>query len=726
MNRTLFVAAMLLGIVGSSYAQVIDGEPRRNNPFLPPSASLHYALDREFDLLDISVDLDIDAVNYGFSGQAVNTLAPLRDGLKSLHLMAGRELKISAVTVDGQNASFTHEGRSLVIKLPADIKKGQKAVVSISYSAINTKAQPFGGEGGFHWIKPTKDNPNHVGFWTQGESESNSNWAPTWDYPNDFATSQTRVTVPAEWNVVGNGNLISDTKSANGKRRTFVWKMPLPHATYLLTVCGGPFDIKTDMWEGVKLMYVVPKGEGYLIDGSFSDTKDMLSYYSKITGVKYPWPKYAQDAMYDFGGGMENASATTLGENSLAEPREGFHRMASLNSHELGHQWFGDFVTCKDWGNIWLNESFATFMQMMYFEHSLGKNGYDLEVENNTQAYLGEARSYKRPIITKMYPNADRMFDSHTYPKGGVVLHTLRKWLGDDAFWAGIKLYLQTNAHTPVESWQLCKALTDASGINCEPFFNQWLLKPGHPVIETSWTWNDSNKSVSLVVSQTQDTQDGTPIYDIPAKVGIIVDGKVKEMPVSIKDKITTATFVLDKKPDAVLFDPNHEFLREIPKLYWTKEELPTIFKYAPNCIDRNRAMQMLLEGTPTDDTVRIIADGIRADSEMAPALRSIRGLSNLKREDLRELFMGLPSHQNFDRRAEAVQALGELKATPEASAKLRSLITDKDPISVVVSAIRVLATWDKTGNKDVFHKALTIPSHRDRIKNAAKSALED
>ncbi|MDR3691767.1 MAG: M1 family aminopeptidase [Fimbriimonas sp.] len=724
MRRTPFLAAMLVGLAATSSAQFQRGG---GNPFTPPNASLHYALDRDYDLLDLSVDLDIDYDHLTFAGTATNTLAPLRDGIKVIRLMAGPDLKINSATVDGKNATFTHEGRSLLVAAPDALKKGQKISVTLAYSAVNTRGRSFGeGGGGWHWIRQNKTNPNHVGFWTQGESESNSDWVPTWDYPNDFTTSQTKVTVPADWSVVGNGNLVSNSQSADGKRRTFVWKMPLPHATYLLTLCGGPFDIKTDNWEGVKLMYVVPKGEKYLIDGSFGDTKDMLSFYSKITGVKYPWPKYAQDAMYDFGGGMENVSATTLQESALAESREGYWPMASLNSHELGHQWFGDFVTCKDWGQIWLNESFATFMQMMYFEHSLGKNGYDEEVENNTQSYLAESRRYKRPIVTRMYANADNMFDSHTYPKGGVVLHTLRRWLGDDLFWAGIKKYLTTNAHTPVETWQLCKALTDTSGINCEPFFQQWLLKPGHPVIDWNWKWNAASGSVDVEVKQTQSTADGTPIYDIPAKVGVIVDGRLAELPIHLTTETTTASFPTTKKPDAVLFDPDHDFLREIPKQKWGKDELPAIFKFAPNCIDRYRAMQLLLGDSPSDETIHMIADGVKADTEITPALRSIRGLSSLKREDLRPLFMGLLNHPNPSRRTEAVQALGELPADPATTAKLRSLINDKDPIPVVVAAIRALVDWDKKGNKDVFEKALKIPSHRDRIKNAAQSALED
>jgi aminopeptidase N len=640
--------------------------------------------------------------------------------------MAGTELQISKVTVDGQIASFTHEGRALLITAPTPLKKGQKAEVRVVYHAVNSRGQSFGGGGGWHWIRPTAKNADRVGFWTQGETESNSNWAPTWDYPNDFTTSETRCTVPADWYVVGNGNLVSNKKSADGKRRTFVWNMPLPHATYLLTLCGGPFDIKTDNWEGVKLMYVVPKGEGYLIDGSFGDTKDMLSFYSKITGVKYAWPKYAQDAMYDFGGGMENVSATTLGEGSLTEPREGYYRMASLNSHELGHQWFGDFVTCKDWGQIWLNESFATFMQMMYFEHSLGKNGYDEEVESNTQAYLGEARRYKRPIMTRMYGSGDQMFDSHTYPKGGVVLHTLRKWLGDDAFWSGIKLYLTTNAHTPVESWQLCKALTDSSGINCEPFFQQWIYSPGHPVIDPTWTWDAAAKQVVMTVKQIQDTSEGTPIYDITTSVGVISGGQLTRTPMHLTKASEELRIACAAKPDAVLFDPDHVFLREIPQSHWATDELPAILRYAPNCIDRTTAMRLLLADKPSDDTVKMVVDVLKADTGLTPALRSIRPLVNLQRADLRSFYEGLLTHVNFDRRAEAVSALADLPPDPGTTAKLRALITDKDPIQVVRNAIRALANWDKKGNKDVFERALKIPSHRDAIKSAAQSALED
>ncbi len=698
----------------------------QQNPFLPPSASLHYAPNRVCDLVNVSVDIDVDYPNRAITGRVVNTMTPLREGITEIVLQAGEALQISRVTVDGADVKFTRMKRNLILTTPPK-PKGKPLAVEVDYKSVNSKAQPFGGQGGWHWIQKTANDTSatRVGFWTQGETESNSNWCPTWDYPNDLATSETRCTVPADWDVIGNGVLVSNTLSADKGRRTYDWKSSIPHATYLLTLCGGPFDIKRDKWEGVDLWYVVPRGQAQYIDDTFGDTKDMLSFYSSVLGYKYPWPKYAQDAMYDFGGGMENASATTLGVGELTEAREGFRRASSINAHELAHQWFGDTVTCKDWGDIWLNESFATFMQNLYFEHSMGKNGYDRQVDDNMNGYFQEARRYKRPLSTKMYQNADRMFDSHTYPKGGVILHTLRRYLGDANFFAGLKLYLHTWQHTPVESGQLRRCMTEATGINCEPFWAQWIEKPGHPVLDYTWTYDQTAREVVVTVKQTQETGDGTPVYDIPAKIGLIsASGMIRREAAELNQKEQTFRFAAAAAPAAVLFDPDHDFLREIPTLHWASEELTAILQFAPNCDDRTQALAKLipnLSGATLDLVARVVA----ADDGAFPAFRSVSPLANLKKPELRSLWLKLLDHPNFDRRAQAVLALADLPVDPATVLRLRAMISDKEPIPAVVGAIRALADWDKKGNADVFRKALTIPSHFDRIKNAAQSALE-
>ena len=716
---------------------LLQGQGQRPaNPFAPPAATVHYAPDRTCDLLHVAVSLDIDYPNRTYTGKAVNTLSPLRSGLTEIYLNAGPVMEILRATVDGVPAAIHRDDRKVYVTVPPTVK-GKKIDIAFEYKAANTKGRSFGGGGGFHWIEKREGGPDtRVGFWTQGESEYNSDWVPMWDYPNDFATYEETYTVPADWTAIGNGKLVSESK--RGDRKTFVWRQEIPHATYLMTAVGGPFDIKKDAWRGTPLWYVVPRGQGKYIDASFGDTPDMLSFYSERYGFRYPWAKYAQNAMYDFGGGMENVSATTLGEGSLTDGKDGFRTMASLNSHELGHQWFGDTVTCQDWGDIFNNESFATFLQATYFEHSRGKDAYLWEVENNQRAYLAEAARYQRPVITNVYPNADAMFDSHTYPKGGDLLHTLRRFMGDEAFFAGLKDYLNTYQHTPVQYPQLERALERASGIDVQPFFEQWFLKPGHPVFAYEWRMEDGKAIVTA--TQTQDTANGTPIYNIPnAKLAMVVAGRRIDVPFPISGAVTTLSIPVTVVPDAVMFDPDHDFLRVVErKGDPSPAESLAVLRFAGDPAQRLEAMAALVkEGTPA--ALANVVEALRADRGVGPAFPAFAGgrrrggaaldnpltaLAALKDPSLRSFWTEELDGKDAGRRAVAVRALGQLPADAATTKALRDRINDKEFTVIVIGAIGVLAEWDKTANRDVFERALKIEDRRGAIAAAAKKAM--
>jgi aminopeptidase N len=719
MRPISFLLVNLLAVISFAQGQ---------SPFAPPRATLQYAPDRTCDLLDVSLDLDVDYANRLITGTSVNTLSPLRNGLTEVTLHAGTGLTLRSVTVDGKSASYRRDGRNVAIST-GPLQKGKPIKIAIGFSAKNSRGRTFGaGGGGFHWIEPTASNPKRAGFWTQGETIYNSEWCPTWDYPNDLATSETRCTVQSDWSVIGNGLLVSTTSSSDKTRKTYTWKMSQPHATYLISLCGGPFDIKRDTWEGVQLWYVVPAGQRYLIDDSFGHTKDMLSFYSKILGVKYPWPKYAQCAMYDFGGGMENVSATTLGEGSLTESRDGYYNMDGLNAHELGHQWFGDLVTCMHWGDSWLNESFATYMQIMYSGHSRGDDAYANEIDGAMRGYISESRRYKRPLSTKLYPNPDAMFDQHTYPKGAAVLHTLRRQIGDEPFFAGLNYYLTKWRHTPVESAQLRRAFVEATGINVEPFWAQWIEKPGHPVIDYSWTWqpseNGTGGKAQLTVKQLQDTSDGTPIYDINAKVGAYLGGsKFTILPVHLSKAEETLELSMSSKPSALVLDPDHDFLREIPTLHWSKDELPFIVRFSKNAPDRAEALRRML-AEPDDQAIALAVEVFSKDDGVEAAFRQVSQLANLARPELRGFWLSQLEHKDSDRQVAAVRALAQLPQDSATTQRLRSLVNERSPIAVVVACIGALADWDAKGNEAVFKAATAIRDRRGRIRRAAESAL--
>jgi aminopeptidase N len=701
------ILLLSLAVLTAAVSWAQHGSFGVDSPFSAPNATLHYAPDRTYDLQNLVLTFDVDYPQREFKATAVNTVASLLNNVGKHFFHASKRIHIDSVLVDGKVAAYDRTDDGLWVHTPP-FPQGVPFTVTFAYHS--KKAED--GQGGWHWHEPTRGEPERVGFWTNGETQDTRDWAVTWDYPNDFTASETRTTVPAGWSVISNGALISDTPTPDRQRHTVVWRMTQPHATYLTSIVAGPFDIHKDSWSGIPLWYVCPKGMGDKLDYSFAHTKDILSFYSHKLGMKYPWPKYAQDVVFDFGGGQENVSATTYGV-FLTDPREGRYDMDSIISHETAHQWFGDYLTCKDWGQIWLNESFATFMELSYMLESRGENEGLREVEQDSQAYFSESNRYKRPLATNFYSSPGVMFDAHTYPKGAVLLYSLRRQIGEEAFYAGLHRYLTTCGERPVESNDLCEAMTEGSGINLHPWFDQWIYKPGHPVIDWSWSWDDARKEVVVEVKQTQDTSKGAPIYDVPTHLGIF-DGNRASRFVSIHlDKADQVFRVPNPaKPATVVFDPLHDFLREIPKPPWSAAELPAVFTADIDPVDRAYAMNQMLQGKPSEATLALIVDELRQEQGVYPPIVHTEALADPTREDLRGFWESELNHLNFERRTTAVNALAMLPKNAKDLALIRGMIDDKQPYAVVGAAILAVAKQDFANSKPlILHQAMTSPN---------------
>ncbi len=742
-----FALAMLSAYPASAQFQRMGG-----NPFRPPQATMHYARDRDYHVRHLRLVFNIDGEHRSAHGVVTHTLAPLRSALASIVMDAGANLKILSCRIDGADRPFTHDKDTLTITPATALARGKEVTVEITYDMPGaTRTGGANGAGGFSWIIPNPNDPERrTEFWTQGETDGNHRWVPCYDYPNDKCTSETIVTVPETWEVIGNGTEGPVTRDAAKHTRTFHWTMTQPHSTYLLSLVGGELDVRKAAWSGKTLYYVVPKGKANLIPGSFGNTPDMLQFFSDTVGVKYPWPKYAQDAMYDFGGGMENVSATTLGQGSLTDERSGHYAMSSLTSHELAHQWFGDYVTCKDWGDVWLNESFATFFQMIYTEHLDGKDAYDEDRESNLRQYLFEAQRYQRPVSTKLYVNPDVMFDAHTYPKGGLILHMLRRELGDADFFRGLGHYLKVNALQPVDTHDLEKAITEETGHNVEAFFDQWIFKPGHPVLDPTWTYDDTGKAIVLHVKQTQDTANGTPIYTLPLTIGILhntAGSAAERQVVTLNQAEQEFRIPASIKPDAVLIDPDHDLLKEVKDPHWSDTELPVIMRNAPCVIDRVAAIRRYANmpqsfgfrrrnsdqapsaaATPLDDAkIQMVTDALRAESSEQAGALLIEALGNAKKETLRPLLREQARSKQPGRRAAALSALGKLPRNDEDLTLLRAAAkSDTEPYQVVNAALRALGALDLNGSLDIFTHQAGVKSLNDQLARTVVSVVSD
>ena len=319
-----------------------------------------YARSRDYDLQHAKVALRFDLDHRKVIGDVTHTLSLLRNDLDKISFDSVG-LQIQRVKLNKSEAKFETTGTKLLVSLASPGKIGDKLEVEIKYEGKPSK--------GLYFILPSKDYPNRPAqVWTQGESEDTRYYLPTYDYPNDRLTTETILTVPADWVTVSNGKLISTT-DAPGGMKVWTWRESQPSSTYLFSIVAGELAEVKDNWRSIPVTYYGPRDRGDRLTANYGRTPAMIEYFSKRLGVDYPWEKYAQSMVDDFvAGGMENSSATTNTAASLRHPKlvpEYPMDEDGLISHELGHQWFGDLVTTKDWGKIWLNEGFATFLEYL-------------------------------------------------------------------------------------------------------------------------------------------------------------------------------------------------------------------------------------------------------------------------------------------------------------------------------------------------------------------------
>ncbi|MCB1023612.1 MAG: M1 family metallopeptidase [Acidobacteria bacterium] len=715
---------------------------------LPP---VNYIRSRDVDIENVAIDLRFDWEKEQAFGNTVVTLSPFTD-LDSFTLDAA-QMQINSVTLaNGKNLQFKYTGgdtdNNLKIILDRMYKRGEELAVKIDYrtSYVN-KADGDSAIGSFgrgiRFIKPTEDEPNKpYQIWSQGETEFNRYWFPSYDAPNDFRTTELRATVKKPYSVISNGRLVN-VKENNDNTRTFDWKMDTPYSNYLTSIVVGEYtEIKDGEYDGIPVYAYGYPAEKEAVAETTKRVPQMIKFFSEKTGVKYAYPKYSQTMVEDFGGGMENISATTQIEEMIHDKRELLDGDSdSLQSHELAHQWFGDFVTCRTWGQIWLNESFATYFQALWDEESKGDDYFLYEdvKKNQDQVLATWNQGNRRPIVTKYYANKDAMFDSYAYPGGGSVLHMLRKELGDELFFKSLNRYLTDNAHQPVETEQLRIAIEKTTGQSMDWFFDQWLYKMGHPVFEVTKRFDPGKKQLILTVRQTQKTD---PKNEFPqteffrASVDIEIDGKVQR--VWIKPQAENVfTFSSATEPKLVNFDYQGTLLKEV-KFDKSDDELIYQMANDSDVLGRVRAMEEL--GTRLKKAKEANSTQIRAALEQAAAKDKVW---QLRRDAVQALIAANSDRRtntaSFDEktidtlkiaakdtnsrvRAAAISGLGMLKDDKYANVFLSAL---NDPSYTVINSAAVALGQTKDEKAyDALINLTNMDSWKDRIRVAGLQGL--
>lgn len=571
--------------------------------WLPPEAPVHPAATHLSDLVNTKLDVRFDWAKQYLLGTAVLTLRPHFYPQSTL-LLDAKGFDIKTVQLVGEKAdktlTYKYDKAQLTIALDHAYTRDQTYQVRISYVAKPNEL-PQGGSAaitsdkGLYFINPLGKEPNKPRqIWTQGETQSNSCWFPTIDHPNQRMTQEIALTVDNQYKTLSNGLLINSRKNADGTR-TDTWRQSLPAAPYLTMLAVGDFAIVADTWHGKAVEYYVEPQYKNTAKAVFGNTPEMMEFYSKRLGLEFPWEKYAQIAVRDYvSGAMENTTATIHGNTIQATSRElidtQYEGSESTIAHELFHHWFGDLVTCESWSNLPLNESFANYSQYLWAEHKYGPDQAGLVQQHDLAAYLEEANDKREPLIRYHYQSREDMFDRHSYEKGGRVLHMLRKYVGDDAFFAALNLYLTRNKFTAVEISKLREAFEETTGEDLMWFFDQWFMQRGHPELKVTHSY--SNGQILLRVRQMQDTL-FQPIYRLPVTVTVWQKDKATDHRITITKTDETFSFLAADRPSLVKFDSEAQLLGEIDEERST-EELVYQFYHARNYLQRSEPLELL------------------------------------------------------------------------------------------------------------------------------------
>jgi aminopeptidase N len=622
--RGLVVALALSLPCLEAHAQEASTEPAATEPTVEPDPRIDAETGRDvrvwppdvlFDYIHVKLELVVpDMTEPKFSAVEVLSFAPIALARSSMTLDAGKGLTFTRAEIDGKPVAFSHdkETAKLIITFAAPIAPGKEATLRLVYTAD----KPGGGGDGLTWSKDDPRTPEvDWSFHAQGQPENNHLWFACHDFPNERLTSEVTVTVPAPYEAVSNGRLISVKRNPNAPTPpppppppppappaagdgaeaadetkyappppeppatgtiTYHWRQDKPHASYLITLVVGRYDVVNlggpgSAVPGLPVPVYGPLGSGEAMRQTFANTPEMIKHFSELFDYAYPWDKYAQIMCRNFSAGaMENTSATTF-NGSLAR---GGGRRGSIDgiiAHELVHQWFGDLVGYKSWEHLWLGEGWATMGEALWAEHQNGEDGYQEAIMQNmgSERAISGRRYWPKnaPMVSNRYKAPDNRFTSgdNVYQKGGAILHMLRMRLGDDIFWAGVRLYLKRHAYQQVETDDFRFAMEQASGQSLERFFDQWCRRPGHPNLQVDYRWTpdsdgSSNGDLVVTVEQIQRIDADNPAYafqlPIHAEFGDDSPSKGEYVYVLCDSRVTTMSFRLSAKPASLSIDP--------------------------------------------------------------------------------------------------------------------------------------------------------------------------
>jgi aminopeptidase N len=659
-------------------------------PLLLLGAAFAAPYKHSYDLLDVNWGIAFNEADSTIVGDVTNTVAITEDGTTQIVFNEGK-LNIKAVSVEGKDNPFTVQGEQLIITLHQAAHKDDRLRVRIQYTGKPTAGVYFVSPD--RSVRPIKSKI----VYTQGEAEDNRYWLPTYDEPDDKATSEGHITVPKGYFALSNGTL--EEVVHEGDKDVFHWKMAQAHSTYLISFVAGKYFEGREKWEDVPVNYFVPEGLEAMGPPSFGGTADMVRFYSELTGVKYAYAKFAQSAVPDFPfGGMENISAVTQTINTLHPATENpISDSRGLVLHELAHQWFGDLVTCADWPHNWLNEGFATFLPHFYFREKDGEDVFQIGKLGDIEGGLGSMQFSPRPMVALSYNVPMDIFDGHAYSGGAARMFTLMSLLGEKTFWAGVKEYLTEYKFKAATTDQFFAVMSKSSGQDLSNFDKEWFHTSAVPTVTAS----KSQSTVTLTQSE--------PLFTLDLDVWSLHEGHWNQQKVALHGK--EATVSLDDPSDPFVVDPMVKWMANINYTQTpSPEDILTLYRKVPNAATKVRLLDIASNNGDQPLIISLLKD------ETSQALRE--NLARRIGSDQTDLLLQLSGDPDANIRNTAAGKLGDGKNTDAVLARLRDLAKNEVSDQLKVTALSSLVRLTK--DQALVDTAWTTDSFADGMRTFA------
>lgn len=519
-------------------------------------------------------------------GKITHFFSPIRAKVDSFFL-DGPGIVIKDAKLNGQNITFKNNAEGISFFPSKTLLWGEKDSLTITYEAYPRRGLYFIG-----WNDP--NNLSRKQIWTQGQGIDNRHWFPCYDTDNDKLITEVYVKFNKDYKVLSNGVKVLEKDNKDGTK-TWRYKMSHPHASYLVMLGIGKYEIKeTKSRSGVPLYsWYYPEWKDR-VPYTYKNNEKIFDFLESEIGVPYGWESYSQIPVQDFMfGAMENTSATLFGDFFETDARSFNDRnYCAVNAHELAHQWFGDLVTERSWNNHWLQESFATHYNITAEREMFGQDHFDWARRSAQNAGIG--------VADKKSISHSEASSTIIYQKGSQVLEMLKYITGREGFNRSVKRYLNDHKYENVDSDDLLTAFEDELGMELDWFWYEWVYRGGEPVynVVSEDITLDGKRFTQFSVSQIQQVNDLIGLFKMPIVFEVhytdgTMDSKI-EM-IEKEEHIVKIANPSNKKIDFVLFDPNSEIMKTV---VFNKpfEMLKAQALRAPKMIDRYDAVLAMKE----------------------------------------------------------------------------------------------------------------------------------